>query len=562
MSDASSPGTAASGPSSVASAAPGSSYHPTPDDPYSLSSATLREPPNSLWSALRQIGPGIVLTGSIVGSGELILTTRFGAQYGFVFLWLILLSCVIKVFVQLELGRYALSEGKPTLVAVHELPGWRWGTHWIAWWWFAMMLTTILQLGGMLGGVAQAIQLAFPNGELWFANLVGGKGTTVGSMIMSNPEFPWAVLTAFAAIALLLVGGYNVVEKITTILVVSVTAITVFCMLALPATGYPISGAEIVDGLKFQLPPAGMAMAFAVFGITGVGASELFYYPYWCLEKGYARFVGPKQLDDEEWARRARGWMRVMHLDAWVSMLVFTFATVAFYALGATVLHRQGLIPEKSQTIAVLSEMYVPTFGPWTRMAFLLGAFAVLFKTLYVATAGNSRLTADFFNLIKLLPLDTAADRRRVIRQLCMVYPIICLLLYTLLRNPPGMVEIGGFMQGTMLPLITGAALYLRYYRTDPRIAPRGIFDVALWFTFIVITAGALWTVQDTVRKFVATPKTASTATTPASATPAATVPAATGSTGAASGSPASGSSAASSPAAATTPDAASEKPK
>ena len=46
-----------------------------------------------------------------------------------------------------------------------------------------------------------------------------------------------------------------------------------------------------------------------------------------------------------------------MILDSWVSMVVFTVATVAFYTLGATVLHRQGLHPEKSQMIATLSKM-------------------------------------------------------------------------------------------------------------------------------------------------------------------------------------------------------------
>ena len=35
---------------------------------------------------------------------------------------------------------------------------------------------------------------------------------------------------------------------------------------------------------------------------------------------------------------------------------------------------------------------------------FLVGAWAVLFKTLYVATAANSRLTADFLAIAKLAP--------------------------------------------------------------------------------------------------------------------------------------------------------------
>ena len=88
-----------------------------------------------------------------------------------------------------------------------------------------------------------------------------------------------------------------------------------------------------------------------------------------------------------------------MYLDAWFSMVVFTVATVSFYVLGATVLHRQGLVPEKSQMIETLSNMYVPTFGAWTKIVFLIGVWAVLFKTLYVASASNSRLTADFLGL-------------------------------------------------------------------------------------------------------------------------------------------------------------------
>src|ERR1044072_7171721 len=96
-------------------------------DPYVLTNDGIQAPPQSLWSALRKIGPGIILAGSIIGSGELLLTTSLGADYGFVFLWLILFSCVIKVFVQIELGRNAISSGKPTLTALDELPAPRLG---------------------------------------------------------------------------------------------------------------------------------------------------------------------------------------------------------------------------------------------------------------------------------------------------------------------------------------------------------------------------------------------------------------------------------------------------
>src|SRR5690349_17621976 len=102
-------------------------------DPYALPPDAIREPPRSLGQALRQIGPGLILAGSIVGTGELIATTGLGAEQGYVLLWLILLSCVIKVFVQVELGRYAITHGKTTLAAFDSLPGPRLGTSWLGW---------------------------------------------------------------------------------------------------------------------------------------------------------------------------------------------------------------------------------------------------------------------------------------------------------------------------------------------------------------------------------------------------------------------------------------------
>ena len=470
----------------------------THDDAYLVSDKTIQAPPDSLWKALTKIGPGIILAGSIVGSGELLLTTGLGADYGFVFLWLILFSCVIKVFVQIELGRYAISSGKPTLTALDSLPGPRLGTHWIGWWWLIMMLATIFQLGAMAGGVGQALNLAFPGVSVWLADSLTGMLPSLAAAIRNRPEHPWAILTAFSAVLLLLWGGYKRIELITTILVAGVTLVTVICVALLPATGFPFRMTDFQDGFSLKiLGLSGLAIsaAFSTFGITGVGASELFAYPYWCLEKGYARFTGP-QSDDPAWAKRARGWMRVMVLDAWVSMIVFTVATVAFYILGATVLHRQGLHPEKSKMIETLSMMYVPAFGKWTQLFFLIGAWAVLFKTLYVSSAGNGRLLADFVGLTKAVNYAGRPElRKQWIRRFSISLPIIGLVLYLMWGDPKMMVIIGGFFQAATLPIISGAALYLRYYRTDQRLAPSRWSDALVWFAFLSITACSLYAI-------------------------------------------------------------------
>lgn len=439
----------------------------------------LREPPATWFGAVAKIGPGIILAGSIIGTGELLVTTKLGAEQGFAFLWLILFSCVVKVFVQIELGRYTISSGKPTLAALDDLPGLRLGAHWLAWWWLAMMLCTIFQLGAMVGGCGQALNLSFPDLSMR----------------------AWAAVTAAAAIALLLSGGYRRIETITTLLVAGVTLLTVACAIGLNWTDYPLAWGKISLGLNPLNTPAGsLTTAFAVFGITGVGASELYAYPYWCREKGWPRWTGPRS-DNPEWARRARGWMRVMHLDAWLSMAVFTVATVAFYAMGASVLHTQRIVPEKDGMILALSKMYVDSFGGWTQGLFLIGAGIVLFKTLYVASAGNSRLVADFLQLLGVVDYKTDERRVRFTRVLCVFFPALALVLYRAFGDPAAMAVVGGVAQAITLPIIAGAAIYLRYKRVDRRIAPGLLMDIGLWGGFVLMAAFACFQVGSQANK-------------------------------------------------------------
>ena len=169
-----------------------------------------------------------------------------------------------------------------------------------------------------------------------------------------------------------------------------------------------------------------------------------------------------------------------MQLDAWFSMVVFTVATVAFYFLGAAVLHPQGLDPKGPEMIPTLSLLYLqPLEGtplawlaPFSRVGFLLGAWAVLFKTLYVATAANSRLTADFLHQLGLWNPGGPAQRDRLIKVFCVLYPTLSLGLYYAFREPKALIMAGGTAQALMLPFIAGATLYLRQRDTDRRVGP------------------------------------------------------------------------------------------
>src|SRR5262245_31580854 len=157
-------------------------------DPYALPPEAVQEPPRTLSTAIRQIGPGLILAASIVGTGELINTTGLGAQAGFGLLWLILLSCVIKIFVQVELGRYAITHGKTSLAAFDSLPGPRAGASWLCWLWLIMMLTTQAQIAAMEGTVGQAAHMAFPRASKAVADAAGMMVASWGPFLATHEE--------------------------------------------------------------------------------------------------------------------------------------------------------------------------------------------------------------------------------------------------------------------------------------------------------------------------------------------------------------------------------------
>jgi hypothetical protein len=126
--------------------------------------STTKPPPNTFFGILSYLGPGLIIAASIVGSGELIATTLTGARGGLILLWLIILGCVVKVFAQIEIGRYTVSTGVPTLSALNTVPGPRVANrgNWLIWYWFFMWFCSIGQLGGIVGSVGQIMALVQP----------------------------------------------------------------------------------------------------------------------------------------------------------------------------------------------------------------------------------------------------------------------------------------------------------------------------------------------------------------------------------------------------------------
>ena len=492
----------------------------------------LKNPPTTIRGILKQLGPGLIIAGSIVGSGELIATTTVGAEAGFVLLWLIIIGCLIKVFVQIEFGRFTITSGKTTLDGLNMVPGPRLRVNWLCWFWLIFTIVALIQLGGIIGGVGQAMAIQAPITEagkveniredaeiqakvsdkiierfsderhqaIDLENIAQKRDAARAELskwegkekITSHDALMWAVLITLVSIVLLVIGRYGLIQNVSTFLVASftlVTMINLFYLQALPE--WRVSWGELVDGMSFRVPEGkGLSLALYAFGIIGVGATELIQYPYWCMEKGYARWTGPRD-DSPEWAARAQGWIRVLRWDAWCSMIVYTFATIGFYLLGAAILGRTGLDPSGAQMVRTLGQMYVPVFGEAAKAVFFCGAFAVLYSTFFIATASHARVCADALRVFGVSSYDEKSYRWWV-RTFCIVLPLLFLGSYAFFKAPDQLVFAGAFMGALILPMLGVAALYFRYRCCDVRLIPGKIWDIWLWISVAgLFVAGA-----------------------------------------------------------------------
>lgn len=450
------------------------------NDPYALTESNVKEPPTSFWGALPYIGPGFILSASIVGSGELIATTIVGAKAGFVLMWFIIFSCLVKVAVQLEFGKHAVSSGESTMASLNTLPGPRLGhANWSIWSWLLLMAAKMMQLGGIIGGVVLALQEFSPAiGEMPVRTIVSyGVAISVSLLVFQ--------------------GYYALIEKASLIMIGAFTIFTFASLVALQRTEFAISTQNMIDGIIPSIPTdaAIIFAAIGAFGITGVGGDEIMAYNYWLIEKGYAAYTGPRN-DSPEWERRARGWIRVMYWDALLAMLAYTAMTVMFYLLGAAVLNRQGTVPESGELISTLGNMYTQSLGPWARSIFVVGAIVVLYSTLFAALAAWTRLFADAFGRVGMYRFENARSRSLAIAFLAWLIPAIWATLFLFMGKPALMVILGGTSTVVILLIVVFAALWFRYKRLDRRLLPTTAYDIWLWLSAIAIAVVAILSTQ------------------------------------------------------------------
>jgi Mn2+/Fe2+ NRAMP family transporter len=435
------------------------------------------------------IGPAIVVSGSVIGSGELINAPLQAAKFGFVLFWAVILSCVIKYFLQVELGRYCLVHNRTTIQALNTCPGPKFRrTGWVGILYMVSYTLSMVALAGILGATAGLLQSVFPLDWLWWSDdpertQIAGKNI-------------WAIITFLVVAALLWRGLYGELEKLVALLVTGFSLSVVLALFLVQGTPFRISAGDIFSGLTFSLGSVDRRMAaFAVIsllGALGTTANELFMYPYWVLEKGYANHLGPARSDG--WVERARGWIRVLRVDTGAATLLATVITGAYFLVGSAILHRQvvqqqGEAPSGIDVIRQISAIYTETYGAWSYGIFMFGGFCTLFSTLVVAVAATGRMWTDLLSSMGAFQWQNEEARRRCNRTFQTLYLAAYVAVTLFVTRPERLVILGQYINGLVnTPLIMFGICWVAFH-TDRRLRMGRVTAALLLATVVVIAA-------------------------------------------------------------------------
>ena len=449
-------------------------------DPYTVREGESHAPPLTLKDRMKYLGPSLIVTGAVIGSGELVLTTSLGAAAGWALLWWLLLSCWCKSLVQAEMARYTIISGDTYLRAINRLPGRIWRISWPIWLGLMAYIPGTMGLGGIIGGAGQSLSFLASLGDISIDGVVcTGIIAAATSLILST-------------------GSYRWLETIMLPLVIVFTIATLICSIAMQFTPYQVRMDDVITGLTpdWALFVSFAALALAAYGYTGTTSGDISAYTYWCIEKGYPSFVGSDR-DRPNWEAHARGWMKVLHTDVWLAIVIVTCATVPYYILGAGVLNAMGITPEGNDaTIGALSNIFTQTLGGWAVWIFSIGAFFILFSTVLSGVGAGGRFIPDYFIEMKLMDRSNIFLRQKIIRWYLGCLPAVAFLIYLFIPNFVVLIMIGGLTSALFLPIQSGATLWLQSTNMDPRIRPRAITRYALWAVFIfeAIMAGfVIW---------------------------------------------------------------------
>ena len=361
------------------------------------------------------MGPGMVLAALAIGSGELVLTPRSGAQYGFALLWVPILTIVYKAAFSEGLARLTIASGNDVFAALDWLGGPR---HWAQY--FIIVVFSLDMIG--YGGIALA-------GGSALAGLFPGFDIRLG-----------ALLAAALVPILLYTGSYPFFEKVVIAMCAVLLAGVIYTLFQIP-----LPAGQIARGLAPTIPDGSVSTIMGLMGWVGAGTTTLLYST-WINEK-----IG-KARNEQEY----RQWLSTMRIDCAVSYTLMLGISFAFLAMGVATLHAEGIVPARQEIMPTLSLMLGSI--RWGREIFLVVGFFAMFSTIVSCIDGKSRAIASM--LAGFSP--RLGNKLRGYRIVMGVYLAVMAVTILLGKNQPAMVIVTiAAMNAVVFGLLGFVLLYL-----------------------------------------------------------------------------------------------------
>jgi hypothetical protein len=292
---------------------------------------------------LTAVGPGIIILGAAIGSGEFLLGPAAFVRYGLTILWVTTVAGVLQTLFNQELMRYTLATGEPIVTGFM-----RTRPH-ATWWAVVYAFLYFLQVGWPAWAGAAA-------GAFFFLFTKRIAGVTEAPIV-----YAIGIGTFFACVIVLLIGRR--IEKTLEILNwVLVSAILLTFVVLATLFVAPATWLEAAAGL-FGYSPSARRFAFippnadfflmgAFAAFSGAGGVINLTLSNWARDRGYGMgavagyipaavggqkvnlaHVGSSFTPDEEGMRRWRGWWRVTRADQWGVFFVGTIVGMVLPAL-------------------------------------------------------------------------------------------------------------------------------------------------------------------------------------------------------------------------------------
>ena len=71
---------------------------------------------------LSAVGPGVIVLGASIGSGEFLLGPAAFVKYGFSLLWIVGVAALLQTLLNVELMRYTMATGEPVVTGFMRTP--------------------------------------------------------------------------------------------------------------------------------------------------------------------------------------------------------------------------------------------------------------------------------------------------------------------------------------------------------------------------------------------------------------------------------------------------------